>query len=317
MKNIARKILFSHTTIKEYQSVTINGTIQEKVYLKTENFFIDISETNYLLCLEPMIFGIWLSKEEGVVTLQEESQFRMHFTDSICDNKSLKKNSTAILTLDFFNKIEDECGTLLLLKLKRSRLHHISLFKILFLFFGYYRKPGVSFNKFKSYVSAFSYPRRVRLISFTQNDYYNIFPMDLLGEIKNCNRYVFGLRHSNAALAKIMETKKIVVSEVSHTYKNTIYHLGKYHKENPSSFDSLSFKTTHTSNFGFYIPEWVQSYKEIKILETMNLGSQMLLWGEVVNEKTLNRFESNLYHIHFLLYLHQQKKRHGYQLVEY
>jgi uncharacterized protein YkuJ len=315
MKDILRKILFPNTTIKEYQSVTINGSIQEKVYLKTEKFFIDISETHYLLCLEPMVFGIWHNKEEDVVTLQEKSEFRMHFTDSICDNNNLEKNSVAILTLDFFNKIEDECGTLFLLRLKRSRIYHISLFKTLFLFFGYYRKPGLSFNKFKSFVAAFSYPRKVRLISFNQNKYYTIFPMDLLGEIKDCNRYVFGLRHSNAALSKIIESKKIVVSEVSFKYKNILYQLGKYHKENPSSFDSLSFKITHTSNFGFYIPEWAENYKEIKILTTINLGSQMLLWGDVVNEKTLNRFESNLYHIHFLLYLHQQKKRQSYQLV--
>jgi len=315
MKDILRKILFPNTTIKEYLSVTINGSIQEKVYLKTEKFFIDISETHYLLCLEPMVFGIWRNKEEDVVTLQEKSEFRMHFTDSTCDNDNLEKNSIAILTLDFFNKIEDECGTLFLLRLKRSRIHHISLFKTLFLFFAYYRKPKLSFNKFKSFVTAFSYPRKVCLISFNQNKYYNIFPMDLLGEIKDCKRHAFGLRHSNAALSKIIETKKIVVSEVSFNYKNIIYQLGKYHKANPPSFDSLPFKITYTSNFEFYIPEWAENYKEIKILETINLGSQMLLWGEVVNEKTLNSFESYLYHIHFLLYLHQQKKGQSYQLA--
>ncbi len=316
MKEIPRKILFPNTTIKEYQSVTVDGSIQEKVYLKTENFFIDISETQYLLCLEPMVFGIWLNKEKDVAILQEKSEFRMHFTDSICDNNSdLEKNSIAILTLDFFNKIEDECGTLFLLRLKRSRIHHVSLFKTLFLFFAYYKKPGLSFNKLKSFVTAFSYPRKVRLISFKQDKYYNIFPMDLLGEIKDCNRYVFGLRHSNDALPKIIETGKIVVSEVSFRYKNIIYQLGKYHKENPSSFDSLSFKLTHTSNFGFYIPEWVESYKEIKILKTMNLGSQMLLWGEVINEKKPGSFDGRLYHIHFLLYLHQRKRGQSYQLV--
>jgi len=315
MKDILRRILFPNTTIKEYVSVTINGSIQEKVYLKTEEFFIDISETHYLLCLEPMVFGIWQNKEEDVVEFREKSEFRMHFTDSVCDNSNLEKKSIAILTLDFFNKIEDECGTLFLLKLKRSRIYHIGLFKTLFLFFAYYRKPGLSFDKFKSYVTAFSYPRKVRLISFKQNEYYNIFPMDLLGEIKNCKRYVFGLRHSNAALSQIIRTKKIVVSEVSFNYKNIIYELGKYHKANPPSFESPPFKTTYTANFGFYIPEWVESYKEIKILKTMNLGSQMLLWGEVVNEKELRRFDGHLYHIPFFLYLHQKKKGRSYQLV--
>ncbi len=315
MKDILRRILFPNTTIKEYLSVTINGSIQEKVYLKTERNFIDISQTQYLLCLEPMIFGIWQNKEKDVLQRHEKSEFKMHFTDSSCESNNLRKRSIAILTLDFFDKIEDECGTLFLLKLKRSRIYHINLFKALFLFFAYYRKPGLSFAKFKSYVTAFSYPRKVRLISFKQNEYYNIFPMDLLGEIKDCKRYAFGLRHSNVAVSKIIETKKIVASEVSFNYKNIIHQLGKYHKENPPSFNSPPFKITYTSNFEFYIPEWVERYKEIKILKTMNLGSQMLLWGEVVNERELRSFDGNLYHISFFLYLHQKKKLKNYQLL--
>jgi hypothetical protein len=74
-----------------------------------------------------MVFGIWQNKEKDVVTLQGKSEFTMHFTDSTCDNNNLEKNSIAILTLDFFNKVEDECGTLFLLRLKRSRIRHISL----------------------------------------------------------------------------------------------------------------------------------------------------------------------------------------------
>ena len=315
MKELLRKILFPNTAIKEYLSVTINGRIKERVYLKTGKIFIDISEIHWLLGLEPMVFGVWQSKEERLVVLQEKSEFRIYFTNSICNNNDVEKKSLAILTFNFFNKIEDECGTMFLLRLQQSNIYHISFFKTLFLFFIYYKKPGLSFNKLKSFAAAFSYPRKVVLISFNQDNYYNIFPMDLLGEIKNCKRYVFGLRHSNAALSKIIETKRIVVSEVSYRYKNIIYQLGKHHKTPPPSPDSLPFKIMHASSFGFYIPEWVENYKEIKILKTMNLGSQMLLWGEVVNERTLKGFEGHLYHVHFLLYLHQQRKGQSYQLV--
>jgi hypothetical protein len=117
------------------------------------------------------------------------------------------------------------------------------------------------------------------------------------------------------ALAKIIEAKKIVVSEVPYIYKSTIYELGKHHSGSPPSPESLPFKIKQTENFGFLIPEWAYSYKEIQILKTKDLGSHMLLWGEIVHEKTLRQSSGNLYHIHFLLYYHQKLKRLDYPLV--
>jgi hypothetical protein len=47
----------------------------------------------------------------------------------------------------------------------------------------------------------------------------------------------------------------------------------------------------------------------------MNLGSHMLLWGIEMNEKALNQLPPNLFHIHFLHYLHQHKKGRTYELI--
>src|SRR6185436_18484528 len=95
-----------------------------------------------------------------------------------------------------------------------SKIYHVNFFKTFLLFFKYYKKPKYSFGKYKSLIAAYSYPRRVRIISFKQDDYFNIFPMDLLGEIPQSGKYIFGLRHTNVALAKIIHARKMVVSEV-------------------------------------------------------------------------------------------------------
>jgi flavin reductase (DIM6/NTAB) family NADH-FMN oxidoreductase RutF len=117
------------------------------------------------------------------------------------------------------------------------------------------------------------------------------------------------------ALSKIIETGKVVVSEISFEHKDIIYQLGKHHSSIPPSLELLPFKVTTSENFGFYIPDWAESYKEIKIERTINLGSHMLLWGEVINQVTLKTHTSHLFHIHFLLYLHQKRKGFSYQLV--
>ena len=199
--------------------------------------------------------------------------------------------------------------------MKSSIIHQISRLKAYILYFGYYRKPGFSFKKLKSFVSAFSYPRKVRLISFTMDQYYNIFPMDLLGEISKTKYFVFGLSHSNYTLSKIIETKKIVVSEVPSRYKELIYQLGKHHGTNPPALNGLPFKVKQTDLWNFPIPVWVDNYKEIKIIKIVNLGSHMLLWGKIENSITSDGDPNSLFHLHFVQHLFNKKRGSIYREV--
>ena len=75
--------------------------------------------------------------------------------------------------------------------------------------------------------------------------------MDLLGNVNGSKRFVFGLRHTNVSLSRIIETGKLVVSEVSFNHKNTILELGKHHSSKPPSLDSLTFDLVPSKNFGF------------------------------------------------------------------
>jgi hypothetical protein len=218
------------------------------------------------------------------------------------------RGTVATGRLELFDRIVEEQGSLLLLVLKESSIRHISSLKARLLYFNYYKKPGLSFDKLKSLATAYSYPRRVRIISFREDGYYNIFPMDLLGEIPRAGRYVFGLRHTNHTLARIIETKKIVVSEVPAGYKDSIYQLGSHHSGGPPPLEQLPFAVMNSPRFGFWIPEWAESCQEIRILKTVNLGSHMLLWGEPLSESLLKLATPRLHHIHFLHYLGQKAR---------
>ena len=316
MKSLFRKILLGDIDIKEYSTVTIEDEVKERVFLEIGKNIIEVSKIHWLLCLEPIVFGIWSKNDEYKIDLNGKTPCSMYFSDSSNnDFRIAKKSAMAIIALDYFDKIEEIDGTLYLLKLKKSKIYHANFFKIFLIFNKYYKKPKFPFEKYKSLIAAYSYPRRVRIISFKQDDYFNIFPMDLVGDISENNFYVFGLRHTNTTLSKIIETKKIVVSEVSYKYKDVIYQLGKHHGSNPPTLNSLPFKAIESEKFGFYIPEWIYSYKEIEIGKTINLGSHMLLWGNVINEKKIKEPTGNLYHIHFLLYYHQKLKGLDYPLV--
>jgi hypothetical protein len=309
MKKFLRNIFFGNIPVTEYSTVTVEGDIHERVYLDAGGAVKDISTIHWLLCLNPLVFGIWFVKKEDIVSPDDRKAYSMYFKDS-----EKEADTVAVLKLDYFDKIEEQDGTLLLLKLSDTSIHHINAIRTRLIFHKYYKKPEQDFKRLKSYAAAYSYPRRVRIISFKEGSWYNIFPMDLVGDIPLSRRYVFGLRHSNVTLARIIETKKMVVSEVPHQYKDVIYQLGKHHRE-PLSGASLPFGLIQSEIYDFPIPAFANSYKEIRILKTMNLGSHMLLWGEEINEKYISEPHGHLFHIHFLHYLHQKKKGLAYALA--
>ncbi len=307
MKKLLRNILFGSIPVTEYSTITVKGDIQERVYLQTGNEQIDVSTTHWLLCLDPVVFGIWFEKKGQAISFNSGIKYKMCFA-----GLGNAADPVAVLDLGFFNIIEEQDGVLLLLKLEAAAIHHLNFIRTRLIFQRYYKKPAQDFYKLKSYAAAYSYPRRVRVVSFKESDAYNIFPMDLVGDIPGSNRYVLGLRHTNVSLARIIATKKLVISEVPYQYKDVIYQLGKHHR---GSMSAPGFNMIPSERYNFPVPEWVYSYKELRINSTMNLGSHMLLWAEEINERVVKKAEGHLFHIHFLHYLGQQKRGLVYPLV--
>ena len=303
------------TVFSEYSKIRVADDIREAVFLEIGGSWIDVARDHWVLCIEPIVFGVWIRKDQLLLQPDRGMKCRLYFSaGSGGDRKKFIRNAEVALTLELVDRIDEGAGSLFLLRLQKSHLYQFPFIKIFLLFFRYYRRGGLSFARFKSFVAAYNYPRRVRLISFRQENYFNIFPMDLLGDIAGTNRYVFGLRHSNTSLPRILETGKILVAEVSHVHKDMIYQLGKHHSGHPPSLDELPFAVNRSKNFDFYIPALVESYKEVRILRILNLGSHMLLWGEVLEEQVLKDATDHLFLVHFLHFLYQ-KERRPYQLA--
>lgn len=308
MKKLFRKILFGDTPVSEYKTITVLETdVQENVFLQAGKNRINISGRQWPVCLEPMVFAVWLNNKEEISAVARGDRRKIYFNDH-------KNKTVAVGDLELTSTIEEKDGALFLFTLKKSRIYHLNFIKTRLIFSRYYKKPQQTFSQLKALASAFSYPRKVRMVSFKDSGQFNIFPMDLVGDISGNNRFVFGLRHSNTSLPRIIATKKLVISEIPFTSKDTIYWLGKHHS-NPLSPGSMPFGLLSSRHFGFPVPEWASSYKEISLLKTINLGSHMLLWGEVSSDEKLKEPPGHLFHIHFLHYLHQKNNGLRYSLV--
>jgi hypothetical protein len=311
MKSWIRKMLIGDTVFTEYSKITTPDDIPEKVYFEVAGRCIEVGNRQWVLCIEPIVMGVWLTEADLLHTapMPPATDCKLYFSSPETDMPAtIKRSAEAVMQLEVVDQIREAGGTLLLLRLKKTHLYPFPSLKTRLLYFRYYRRGGLSFDKFCNFVSPYSYPRRVRLISFRQDEYFNIFPMDLLGNIPGQRWYVFGLRHTNKALARIIETGKIVVSEVSKEHKDILYELGKHHSGNAPSLDQLPFGVSPSRLFGFPIPDLAESYKEVSIHKTMDLGSHMLLWGEYQTDERITTPSDHLFIVHFLHYLYQQPR---------
>jgi flavin reductase (DIM6/NTAB) family NADH-FMN oxidoreductase RutF len=304
MIRFLKKLVYNNTRITEYSPVTIPAGIYEKVFLQIGTRSIEVTTRQWITCLEPLTFAVWLDKNEYH---PGNEAIRIIIKDP--------EQTIAKATLKLFDRIEAGTGILYIFRYFKGRIFHTSYLEAKFLFSRYYKKPGLTFTKYKSLVTGYSYPRKVRIISFMEPGHFNIFPMDLLSPMPDGKHFVFGLRHTNKTLSRILAAGRIVVSEIGSAHKTDVYKLGAHHSSAPPSLGSLPFSTSPSKTFGFPVTSWAESYREIEIRKTIDQGSHMLMWGEIVNEVKLNDPRSGFYHIHFLLFLHQARRKRLYELV--
>lgn len=313
MKRLVRKILMGDTAFCRYAKICDPVRTHERVYLDTGNEIMDISQAQWIVCLEPFIFAVWIENRGQEACGRSPSKYRIYISGEAGGNRiRILKRAEAVLKLVPLDVIEDKRGTLALLRLENSRIFHLDIIRRSLIYLRYFREPGMSYSRFKAFLVAYSYPRRIRIVSFRQGDYYNIFPMDLLGEIPGCDRFVLGLQCKNHTLPRILETRQLVVSEVSCRYKDIIYGLGKHHSGHPPALEALPFRVIVSRGLGFPVPEWAESYRELHILDAIKLGSHMLMWAEVTATHQLTNRITHLSTVHFMHYLDQKSKGHPY-----
>jgi flavin reductase (DIM6/NTAB) family NADH-FMN oxidoreductase RutF len=198
-----------------------------------------------------------------------------------------------------------------LYKIENIKNYQLSALHRLVLFAYFLRSKANTYYSRKVISALYSYPRKIIIVSYRDDAYYNIFPMDIQGFIEQENIYILGLRTTNITLSKILEAKKVVISDTDTVEINTVYNLGKHSSSTPTPKDKLPFGTNDSELFGFPVPDFTGSYKEIEIIHHKKMGYHMLLVGKVVNSKKLKPQTSSLYHVGFL-----QFQKSNYQSIE-
>jgi hypothetical protein len=154
MKHIFKKIFFGDLIVRDYATIRVDSSIYEKVFLKIAGNLVDITRIHWPLALHPFIFGVGAKKNGTLSGFDKTATQQIFFKSGSPDIIRPGKGKTARLTLDFFDGIEEQEGTLLLLKIRNAKIKQGHFLKLAFLFFKYYKKPGLSFEQFRSFVAA-------------------------------------------------------------------------------------------------------------------------------------------------------------------
>jgi hypothetical protein len=292
MNSLIKKVFFKNSPkIKAFAITRLHANeIEEKVYLKSGGQKLDITSTNSMICLDPFCMAAWVTKHD--VDLID------HQTATVQFFKGAKLN--ADINVWLIEKIPATHGYLLLYRIKKVNNYQLNPLHRL-VFFGYFLRSKTNTYYSRKVISAlYSYPRSIIIVSYQDESYCNIFPMDIHGYIEEEDMYILGLRTTNVTLDKILEAKKVVVCDTNEVDINIVYDLGKHSSKSPASQDQLPFKTNESELFKFPIPDFTANYKEIEIIANKKMGYHMLMIGKVVNQKQVKKDPASLYHVGFL-----------------
>ncbi len=288
---LINKLFFDNKKIQTFYITRLHpDEVEEKVYLKNGSYQADITATNSMICLDPFCMAAWLPTEEATRTSNQEAQ--IHFVTG--------GKLNAIIDVSLIEKMSTPSGILFLFKVESVKNYQLSTLHRLVLFAYFLRSKTNTYQSRRVISAMYSYPRSIIIVSYKDDAYCNIFPMDIQGYIQQDDMYILGLRTTNVTLDKILAAKKVVVCDTNDVDIETVYDLGKHSSKSPASPDQLSFKTTPSELFKFPVPEFVGVYKEIEIISSKKMGYHMLMVGRVLSKTQLKSNPSSLYHVGFL-----------------
>jgi flavin reductase (DIM6/NTAB) family NADH-FMN oxidoreductase RutF len=293
MKAIFSRLLFGNLAPKPFFAVNIpNGEIKERVFLTKGTSRIDISNHHNVVCQSPFSIAIWLNAD------QLEGFMAGNFSMVIM-RKEETLASVNLVQTTFFQQEEGSFFVFRIVDIKCFKPGLLPRYLMLKYFFSNERLP---FYEAKAYGAVYSYPRKVIITSFCDNEYYNMFPMDFQGNYPESNLHLLGLKTSNITLNRIIDAGRVVVSSTDEIDSKTVYDLGAHHSKEPPPVDSLPFRTRKSEIFEFPVPEFSSSYRELEIVHHQILGSHCLLMGRIANSKHFMEGRSALYHVHMFAY---------------
>jgi flavin reductase (DIM6/NTAB) family NADH-FMN oxidoreductase RutF len=127
-------------------------------------------------------------------------------------------------------------------------------------------------------------PRPVVLVSVTDGNFANIFPMDLIGPI-GTRHFSLALHSTSTAVPLIERSRRVALSSVPMEQTAVAYELGKNHNKPCADWAHIPFVTTLSSTFRLPVPSFSLRVREMWIEAVRNVGSHKLFLAETIEDQ--------------------------------
>ncbi len=279
---------------QEYLCIAGGFEFPLHVYLVHNRTFKDITNLHCFVGYSPLIFAFPSSSIDDV-----SQNITLAFRNS--KNETFNpKDAVATLTL---NKMDQQInGNILLYEGIKGAHRFVSSFnQYAFQLYNnlFSSKAGNVFLKGNLYTQvqiAYSIPRKICLITVSENNLFNLFPTDLHGQVSN-DQYIISLRHEGNACHQVESSERIVLCDMNADAYKKVYSLGKNHMQPLKERSAFDFSEIDSKTFQLPLPNDAIAYKELELVNSLQLGIHKLLLFKIIYTEKLSD-QNTLTHIH-------------------
>jgi flavin reductase (DIM6/NTAB) family NADH-FMN oxidoreductase RutF len=127
-------------------------------------------------------------------------------------------------------------------------------------------------------------PRPVVLVTVTDGDGSNVFPMNLMGPV-GAGYFSFALNASRPVTSVVERVGRVALSTVPVEQAALTMSLGKNHREESVDFGQLPFATLRSRAFDVPVPDFALRVRELEIDSVRQVGSHKLFIGRTIHEE--------------------------------
>lgn len=162
------------------------------------------------------------------------------------------------------------------------------------------KKPGNVFlhnNLYKQVQIAYAVPRIISLITVGGNNFFNLFPTDLHGQIDETH-YIISLRTGGKACKQVVAEGRLLVSQMHCQAFKMVYGLGKNHMQDLKTNDNFPFSQSLSEKFNLPLPQQAIAFKELELTDSFIHGIHTILLFKIVIYRQFQTENDTLAHIH-------------------
>jgi flavin reductase (DIM6/NTAB) family NADH-FMN oxidoreductase RutF len=270
------------------------------VFLSVKNRKLNVTSAHLFLGYKPLIIALpFKANDNNYQVLKSENQIALSFENP----ESIKPTCIAkLLLIKIEEKILGEDAVFFYKGIHGEHLFLNSIYQKINRQLEKQRRQtpnnvGLPGNLMDQVRIAYSVPRKISIITLGDKNLMNMFPTDLHGPIGE-KFYTGSLRLGGLANHQIEKYQKIVISEVEPSFYKQAYSLGKNHMQNPRQENEFALHKIRSKTFNFPLPTATISYRELKEIDSIDVGIHRIHFYEIVYERVLREGVSPLTHIH-------------------